>query len=92
MRFGPEIQSYGFEGVWRRGRRGAYAEKGGGGKGGGGGGEGGADEAAVEEVAERGGGREAEDERGGVEDGDVTDGHGGARCHRRCPGNRRRRH
>jgi hypothetical protein len=47
----------------------------------------------VEEGSKRRGGREAEKSRRGVEDGNVGDGHGGARCNRRRAGYiRRRRH
>jgi len=62
--------------------RGAYSEEGRGGKGGGGGCDGGAGEAAVQEGAERGRGREAKDDRRGIEDSDVGYRHDGARHHR----------
>ena len=45
----------------------------------------------MEEGTKRGRGREAEDDRRGVEDSDVGRGHGGARRHRSGAGYRRRR-
>ena len=45
----------------------------------------------MEEGTKRGRGREAEDDRRGVEDSDVGHGHGGARRHRSGAGYRRRR-
>ena len=62
--------------------RGAYSEEGHGGKGRGGGCDGGAGEATVEEGAERGRGREAEDDHRSIEDSDVGYRHDGACRHR----------
>jgi hypothetical protein len=69
---------------------GTYAEERRGCERGGDGRDSGAGEAVVEEGTERRGGREAEKGRRSVEDGDVGDGHGGAREDRRRAGHLRR--